>query len=260
MMPALQGLEQPQSTALGALVDGFESLDLKDLRQLELQLRYRFGEAMQRMDRAEADMVRNAARPVAMRLRQLQAGADFERACPIAWLHSVSEGDALKRVNSPTLVKLLADPLVLNRSLLVCGPTSAGKSTALGIMVRRTIDGGFIQDREKHGAARPHIAWNYARALAQASRSHPLGQGECEAVVSARRAGILVLDDLGLERDQAEIVDVVHERYEQGRVTWTTTGLTKIQLSERYGESFVRRLVEGRTQPGLFVNCFPKAA
>jgi DNA replication protein DnaC len=254
---AMHWCDPPIALVVSQQIAGYEKLSLRELRDLEMQLRFRFSEAAQR-SRGDAEAIRSAARPVQVRLRTLQAAADFARVCPIAWMHSATESEALAKVHATTLTKLLADPLVLNRSLLICGPTSAGKSTALGIMVRRTIEGGFTQERDQRKVERSHIQWAYARALAQASRNHPLGQGECEAIANARSAGILVLDDLGLERDQAEIVDVVHDRYEHGRVTWTTTGLTKAELDARYGESFVRRLVEGRSPSGIIVNCFPK--
>jgi DNA replication protein DnaC len=102
--------------------------------------------------------------------------------------------------------------------------------------------------------------WFYARALAQAARQWPLGEGAAPEVDRASKAGLLVLDDLGLERDAAELVDVLHSRYEHGYVTWTTSGLTMGELKERYGEALVRRLIEGREQSGRVVSTFGRAA
>lgn len=97
------------------------------------------------------------------------------------------------------------------------------------------------------------------RALATCAKWHPLGEGEPPDLVDARKALVLVLDDLGLERDPCEIIDVIHARYETGLVTWTTTGLGLDELRSKYGEAVTRRLVEGQTSPGRLVSCFEKA-
>jgi DNA replication protein DnaC len=87
-----------------------------------------------------------------------------------------------------------------------------------------------------------------------------LGKGECPTLEKAREARILVIDDLGLERDHGPILDVLHERNQQNRVTWVTSGLTIEQIRERYGEAVYRRLVEMNGTAGRVVSCFGKAA
>jgi uncharacterized NAD(P)/FAD-binding protein YdhS len=258
--PVAQWCEPPKDIALreqlARMTRDFERLGIRELRYLDLELQSMFQEAVAARDSGAVDAIKRAGKPIVAQLRALEQQALFERVCPIAWLHRATEEQAVAAVNAPKLQRLLGDPLVVSRSLLLCGPSKSGKSTALAIMLRRTLAAGYMRERAKQRVEGPHVEWVYARGLAQARMKHPLGQGDCPAIVSATHAGILVLDDLGLERDHAEIVDVVHDRYEAGRITWTTTGLNREQLFERYGEAFYRRLVEGRSQPGIVVSCF----
>lgn len=85
-----------------------------------------------------------------------------------------------------------------------------------------------------------------APKLAMARIQHHAGDGEPALVERAMRARLLVLDDLGSERDQrtSAVPDVVFERHAEGRATWITTGLTDEQLEARYGEGIARRVLE----------------
>jgi DNA replication protein DnaC len=71
---------------------------------------------------------------------------------------------------------------------------------------------------------------------------------------SARKADILLLDDVGLERSTPfgieTIRDVVFARHAAGSLTYTTTHLTKAEASARYGEGFARRLFESAIHLG----------
>jgi DNA replication protein DnaC len=204
-------------------------------------------------------------------LDQLRRGV-FGRVCPISW----APGYDLDQLGHPSLRSVATTEKLIERSMVISGPTKVGKSTAVGVallgaLCRAEVRTNDSVAREVYWAADPKkrepvgsqsseklVTWFYARDLAQATKQHPLGAGECPAVQRAKFTGLLVIDDLGLERDQAELVDVYHSRYEAGRVTWTTTGLTMAQLRERYGEAFVRRMLECGGNPGRTVNCFPK--
>ncbi len=85
-----------------------------------------------------------------------------------------------------------------------------------------------------------------APKLAMARIQHSAGDGEPALVELAMRARLLVLDDLGSERDHrtSAVPDVIFERHAEGRATWITTGLTDEQLEARYGEGIARRVLE----------------
>jgi DNA replication protein DnaC len=85
-----------------------------------------------------------------------------------------------------------------------------------------------------------------AQKLGMARIQHRAGDGEPALVETATRARLLVLDDLGSERDHRmnAVPDVIFERHAEGRATWLTTGLTDEQLEARYGEGTARRVLE----------------
>ena len=225
-----------------------EEFKLRDQIQA---LRMRFDEAKSSADRAAMDQIIAAVRPLQRRLRELQAHGLYAKICPITWTHRADEKAIEDAIANPVLRRFAGEPDAETRSALLLGPSKVGKSTTLGLALRRALWRG----RLPFGS----VVWAYARALSQASRQYPLGEGVCPEIERATKAKLLILDDLGLERDPAELVDVVHARYEAERVTWTTAGLTLQELRDRYGEAFVRRLSEGRAEPGRVVAVFPKA-
>ena len=94
--------------------------------------------------------------------------------------------------------------------------------------------------------ARRPAAFVHAYRLGVARIQHPAGHGEPEAVDIAMRMPLILLDDLGSERDHAcsAVSDVIFERDAQGLATWVTTGLTREQLVKRYGLGVVARVFE----------------
>lgn len=213
------------------------------------ELIVQFESAKRVRDSAAARAVAAKAKPCQARMREISALLRFARVCPVEWTYTATEAEIEAKLAHPALVKVAAEPDATTRSALLLGPSKIGKSTACALALRR------------HVAAGGQVAavWDYARALANVARLHPLGAGEAPELERARRAELLILDDLGLEKDPGEIVDVLHARYEAGLVTWTTSGLSLDELRQRYGEALVRRLVEGRNRPGRMVVCFANA-
>ena len=76
------------------------------------------------------------------------------------------------------------------------------------------------------------------------------GTGEAEIVESAMKARLLIIDDLGSERDTANnaVPDILFHRHEEDLPTWVTTGKTKKQIAEMYGGGIARRLFEDETR------------
>jgi DNA replication protein DnaC len=88
-----------------------------------------------------------------------------------------------------------------------------------------------------------------AYRLAQARIQHPAGHGEAPLVETAIRCDVLLLDDVGNERDHAAnaVPDVIFERDAADLPTWVTVGKTRAQLASMYGAGIVRRLFERAT-------------
>jgi DNA replication protein DnaC len=123
------------------------------------------------------------------------------------------------------------------RESRVClvGASRAGK-TSLGVaMLRQWV--------AANGRAAAFVP---AYKLPSARLQHPAGHGEPEVVELAFKAPLVLLDDLGSERDHVSspIPDILFDRHAEGRPTWVTTGLTREQLVGRYGLGVVARIFE----------------
>jgi DNA replication protein DnaC len=120
--------------------------------------------------------------------------------------------------------------------LLLFGPSGSGK-TSLACALLRAWE---ARDVRRRGVFLP--AWKLAVARAQ----YGLGHGEPPEVERALSAALLVLDDLGSERNTATnaVPDVIFERAYAGRLTWVTTWMTAEQVAQRYGDGIARRLWE----------------
>ena len=121
------------------------------------------------------------------------------------------------------------------RSVIFCGPTGVGK-TSLAAAIMRKLEGFSIAQ---------NAFWIKANDLGRARMDSPLGE-EPKAVRKARKASLLVLDDLGGECNQGiEVIrDVVHYRRDYCLPTIYTTWATDEQLSACYGEGVARRILE----------------
>jgi DNA replication protein DnaC len=127
------------------------------------------------------------------------------------------------------------------------GPTGAGKTSLAVAMLDAWVR---LVPRKRKGSLFVEAAW-----LARSRARHKLGDGESPLVAQALSAPLLLLDDLGQEREDRDgcITDVVYGRSNADLPTWVTCGLaTKDQtleafteaLSRRYDGGFVRRIIE----------------
>lgn len=146
-------------------------------------------------------------------------------------------------------------------NLVLLGDTGCGKTTAAVAVARRILDSAKTPDQVRIAAGTRFVSvreLHRARAeLASAGYSAERVNGEAPAIAKAKRAVLLVLDEVGFEpevrREQMPIVcDVVQDRYDAGLVTIVTSGLTELQLAHRYGEATKRRM----TERARVVECF----
>jgi hypothetical protein len=143
--------------------------------------------------------------------------------------------------------------------MLVLGPTGAGKTALAAYIARRLVlapptdAARQMLDGED---ARQRVAWTTARAIGRARRAHPLGQGDPPDVRAASDADVTVVDDLGWEGDPSDVLGVIADRYDTGRPTIVTSGLTEDALRERYGAAVIRRIGEAGGREGTIVDLF----
>jgi DNA replication protein DnaC len=128
-------------------------------------------------------------------------------------------------------------------SVLIIGPADTGKTITLRRVARR-----LLAEAWRAGATEAPIIgglWCSAIELAASIRETRMGS-VCEAMRAAQRAPLLFLDELGQEvHDQRWLLQLLDARYmPRHRPTLTTSGLTKHQLIERYGDGAYRRLFQ----------------
>lgn len=179
--------------------------------------------------------------------RDLAAGADValcatERAVletvPLAHRWADPRAKLWERGGGPRRVFSEAQVEELSRTprILFWGPTRAGKTTLAVACLRRWARRG-----------RPGLFLSAAE-LGLARRQHPLGKGEAPAVLAAKRAPLLLIDDLGLDVDDplSAVGEVIHYRQSNRRPTWVTTGLAMSDLILKYGAHIEGRLLDAR--------------
>lgn len=146
----------------------------------------------------------------------------------------VRQPEAIRRAEA--LVELDVSTITL------IGPQGSGKSTVAAWL-------GSQAARRRHREGRDSLLfWTSWADLSAESRQGRPGQTS-EAELYARSAPVVVLDDLGQERqheDTRELVTrVVMHRFARrfrGLVTIVTTGLSSQQISARYGGGVLRRV------------------
>ncbi len=118
--------------------------------------------------------------------------------------------------------------------ICVMGICRAGKTSLAVAMLRQWV-----------GSSGRCAAFLPAHKLGMARIQHPAGHGEPEIVELALRTPLVLIDDLGCERDHVHNApDVIFDRHAENRPTWVTTGLTRDQLVKRYGPGVVARVFE----------------
>jgi DNA replication protein DnaC len=135
----------------------------------------------------------------------------------------------------PAAARAEHDAIWRHPKLVFAGTSGAGKTSLAVACLRRWV-------RQE---ARPAV-FVHAYALGAARIQHAAGHGEPEIVDRAMKCPMVLLDDLGGEREMAgsAVPDVIFVRHAADRPLWVTTGFTHGQLVKRYGTGIVRRLTE----------------
>lgn len=181
----------------------------------------------QRAERVKSERVEWSFRRGPVELARTSRGTLCERCCPA--------------------IRGRIGELTLDSGALVIGPSGCGKSTAATVALRDWI---LRQPPARIGY------WYRVADLEAARRNHRLGAGEAPDVERAIEAHALVLDDLGWERDQQVVRDVLAERADKCRPTLVTSGLRAQELMTRYGDAILRRIVDGTGQKGVVIDAW----
>jgi len=142
---------------------------------------------------------------------------------------------------------------------VLLGESGQGKTCTAGVMVLRLLKDGFVSGGSKWELAK-ELRWYRAQELEAAVKSHPLGRGEPMDLRRAMTAKLLVLDDLGWEKDVKIMAEIFAARYEnQSLITIVTSGRDIQQLHERYEEAVWRRIFTHRGKSSVVARAFPEA-
>ena len=144
-----------------------------------------------------------------------------------------------------------------NGSLTLLGRTGSGKTASAIAIAHRILDAA-------HAKVLPRDAMAFAAGLrfvsavdlAQARKRHKLGNDEPPLERAAKRATLLILDEVGFESlDERTVTDVIEFRYRNGaheHPTIITSGLSEAELAARYGDAIKRKLCELGRVVGAF--------
>jgi len=122
-----------------------------------------------------------------------------------------------------------------SRGLIITGAAGFGKTTLAVAKLYQLFDAG-----------RQSCFFVSATDLARAARSHPLGDGDAPTVNRARSTGVLVLDDVGKEKQDLSgvVSDVIFYRHSHGKRTIATAGFGVEAAVAAYDDGIARRLFE----------------
>ncbi len=148
------------------------------------------------------------------------------------WAHRAS-GHLLARIAHPDPATLLQQ-VIAARQVVLVGPARAGK-TSLAVAALRHV-----------GATAYGARFCHAHRLGTARIQHGAGEGEATIVRRAIAAKLLLLDDVGNERQMATnaVPDVIFERHADDAPTWYTTAFEADAIAAKYGDGIARRMFE----------------
>jgi len=204
------------------------------------------------------------------RAREEEAAAEF-RAARVrdAW-GSIPERFREHRLRS-SLCRFLARPealedarkvltLAKNRPVVTfVGPAQSGKTTLACAILAEIIERGAARGADAAMSRRAAGArYVYLPTFVEARKRSPLNS-EAPAVVQAKAATVLVLDEMGGEPESARemVGEIIQSRHHENRLTLITTGLKGPQVAARYPGGIVARVAW--PQQATIIDCGPTA-
>jgi len=135
--------------------------------------------------------------------------------------------------------------------LVLCGKTGVGKThLACAILSRMVVNSvrtpQFTLDRKMFGVFCNALQLKRKMRSSFSSVRNP-GSRASREIIALGKAPVLVLDDLGVERDapffNEAVVEIADARQSGGKITIITTNKSSRQLKDRYGDAAFSRLV-----------------
>lgn len=159
------------------------------------------------------------------------------------------------RLTAPALAKRLkASPKVVetawhalsgaNPIVTIVGQSGTGKTSLAVAMLAEIIEAGAVLTCDPKVLDRARFAhFAGCQQLAIARKEHKLGAGAPDEVMRARRASVLVLDEVGREgKGELDVAKIIHEREADCALTIVTTWLDEGGALAAYDSGLARRL------------------
>ncbi|HWA29151.1 MAG TPA: ATP-binding protein [Lacunisphaera sp.] len=175
---------------------------------------------------------------------------DFVRSAPRAELE--------RRIHHPHILAAARGWAWGAGNVLFSGPTGLGKTTAAAMLFRAVLGRAVVSGGADWDKAQS-LRWTNALELVGARRQQRMGAGEAGLITEACHARLLVIDELGWEKDPAEVSEVLSVRQQRQWPTVITTGLSIAELNDHYGAAVLRRMLESGGRKPVIVEAFPVA-
>lgn len=143
------------------------------------------------------------------------------------------------------------------RGYLLHGPAGTGKTTLMAITAANIAqpNGGTVSERTRFSWKDKRVLWTQSAEFCRdTKREIDLSKRFTDFDDNYSATGLaiytpcLFLDDLGVEMatdyNAETICTLIDARYRSKKSTWITTNLTEKEISERYGERTLSRLME----------------
>ncbi len=141
-----------------------------------------------------------------------------------------------------------------DKNVLLIGPTGIGKSKLLVAIGHRIVDAAAAGQSAELIRFASGVRYMSAIELANARAQHGLGRGEAPSVLEAKRASLLLLDEVGFGDNMELTREILRARTDGAwRDTITASGMRFDEIRSRYGDT--QRLMWCR---GYVVDLFPR--
>jgi DNA replication protein DnaC len=191
------------------------------------------------------------------RQERLKAAREVLRRVP-EFLRDPKRAELERRLKEPSLLEASRSwSPDLHGNLALIGPSDIGKTTTAGIVFRTLLAQGVAHGGPAWERA-SGLWWVSATELEHCRETHPRGAGDPPLFAQACRASVLVIDDVGYDRDNKLVLEVMMFRSQRVRArTIVTGGLTIAELERHYGGAGVRKILEmGAGLEPTIVDCF----
>jgi DNA replication protein DnaC len=148
---------------------------------------------------------------------------------------------------APSIMATIAKWKPTEGNLLILGDTGVGKTTAAAYIFKRMVLNMAAKSQDGLSDAL-RVRWFTAMQLGKARRESALGR-TVDELERAKRAKILVIDDVGQSSERDDFFEIIDHRYYRSAPTIITSGLQKRQVEARFGAEMWRRFTVNGGKP-----------